>query len=264
MANRQSRPKRLSDLDMDARIELGEYERRLAAVQLRFVKIQQAYLHTRDKAVVVFEGWDAAGKGGAIRRMATVMDPRGFRVWPISAPTPTELSQHYLRRFWERLPSGGEIAVFDRSWYGRVLVERVEGFASESQWHRAYDEINEFEKMLIDDGARIAKIFLYIDRHEQLSRFEKRLHDPLKRWKLSFEDFRNRDKWEAYERAVNEMLEKTDTDIAPWQLISANHKKFARVAALEEIADRFSAGMNLEPRPLDPELEQRLMQELVR
>ncbi|MEC5324715.1 MULTISPECIES: polyphosphate kinase 2 family protein [unclassified Aurantimonas] len=261
MANRKSHAKRLSDLDMDAKIPKDEYEPRLEAVQTRFRQIQQAYLHTKDEAVIVFEGWDAAGKGGAIRRMASVMDPRGFRVWPIGAPSAEELARHYLARFWERLPAKGEIAVFDRSWYGRVLVERVEGFAEEAEWRRAYEEINQFEAMLTDAGTRIAKVFLYIDRDEQLERFEKRLRDPLKRWKLSFEDFRNRDKWDQYEEAVNDMLERTDTTAAPWQVISANHKKYARVTALTGIADRLANGVDLSPRPLDSELERRFERE---
>lgn len=263
MGNRKANAKRLSDLDMDARIPKKEYEPRLEAVQTRFRQIQQAYLHTRDTGVIVFEGWDAAGKGGTIRRMASVMDPRGFRVWPIGAPSEAELARHYMVRFWERLPAKGEIAVFDRSWYGRVLVERVEGLASETEWRRAYEEINRFEAMLTDAGTKIAKVFLYIDRDEQLERFEKRLREPLKRWKLSFEDFRNRDKWDQYERAVNDMLECTDTVAAPWQVLPANHKKYARVTALSGIADRLAHGVDLSPRPLDPELERRFVRETV-
>ncbi|MEF2550307.1 polyphosphate kinase [Aurantimonas sp. A2-1-M11] len=253
---------RLEALDMSLKLDSTEYDARIQAVQLRFQKIQQAYLNSKEKALIVFEGWDAAGKGGAIRRMAAVMDPRGFKVWPIAAPTPTELSHHYLARFWSRLPARGEIAVFDRSWYGRVLVERVEGFASGPEWQRAYEEINGFEKLLADDGVRIAKIFLYIDRSEQLSRFERRLHDPLKRWKLSYEDFRNRDKWDEYQLAADEMLARTDTAAAPWTVIAANSKKYARVTALETIAERLSANVNLAPPELDPELERRFTAEL--
>ena len=258
----QSGKRRLEALDMSAKLGGKEYDARLEAVQLRFRQIQQAYLNSKEKAVVVFEGWDAAGKGGAIRRMAAVMDPRGFKVWPIAAPTPTELSHHYLARFWSRLPAKGEIAVFDRSWYGRVLVERVEGFASEPEWRRAYVEINGFEKLLVDDGVKIAKIFLYIDRDEQLDRFERRLHDPLKRWKLSYEDFRNRDKWDEYLTVADDMLDRTDTAAAPWTVIAANSKKYARVTALETIADRLSAGVNLAPAELDPELEKRFTAEI--
>lgn len=252
---------RLADLDLKTRIDEQDYETRLAAAQTCFQQIQQAYLKTGDDGVVVFEGWDAAGKGGAIRRMASVMDPRGFRVWPIGAPKGRDGERHYMARFWDRLPANGEIGVFDRSWYGRVLVERVEGFAAEPEWERAYDEINAFEKQLVDGGTRIAKVFLYIDRDEQLKRFEKRLHDPLKRWKLSFEDFRNRDKWDDYERAVDEMLARTDTAWAPWHVIPANQKKFARVSALEAVASRLSEGVDLSPTPLDSELEARFQRE---
>ncbi|MBB4004485.1 MAG: polyphosphate kinase [Aurantimonas endophytica] len=253
---------RLADLDLTTRLDEQDYEARLGDAQTCFQQIQQAYLKTGDEAVVVFEGWDAAGKGGAIRRMASVMDPRGFRVWPIGAPKGRDAERHYMARFWDRLPAKGEIGVFDRSWYGRVLVERVEGFAAEPEWERAYEEINAFEKQLVDAGTRIAKVFLYIDRAEQLKRFEKRLHDPLKRWKLSFEDFRNRDKWDDYERAADEMLARTDTAWAPWHVIPANHKKYARVAALEGVASRLAAGVDLSPPPLDPELEARFRKEV--
>ncbi|HEX2020191.1 MAG TPA: polyphosphate kinase [Aurantimonas sp.] len=252
----------LANLDLTSRIDEDDYERRLAAVQTRFQQIQQAYLQTRDDAVIVFEGWDAAGKGGTIRRMASVMDPRGFRVWPITAPSQREAARHYMARFWERLPAKGEIAVFDRSWYGRVLVERVEGFATAAEWERAYDEINFFEKQLADAGTRIAKVFLYVDREEQLKRFEKRLHDPLKRWKLSFEDFRNREKWDEYERAANEMLARTHTNWAPWYVIPSNQKKFARITALEAVASKLAAGVDLSPPPLNPEIEARFRREV--
>ncbi|WP_244631268.1 polyphosphate kinase [Aureimonas sp. ME7] len=240
---------------MSKSIEHDEYDRRLKAVQTRFQKIHQAYLHTKDTAVVVFEGWDAAGKGGAIRRMSAVMDPRGFKVWPIAAPTPEDLRHHYLSRFWSRLPGTGEICVFDRSWYGRVLVERVEGYAKPSEWGRAFEEINQFEKLLADAGTRIAKIFLYITPDVQLKRFEDRMKDPLKRWKLSYEDFRNREKWAEYENAANEMLERTSSRSAPWLVVPANDKRYARIAALEEIADRLSDGVDLEPVPVGKDVE---------
>ncbi|RYE84387.1 MAG: polyphosphate kinase [Hyphomicrobiales bacterium] len=243
---------RLADLDMSTSMAKGHYETRLSDLQLTLVRIQQAYLHSGRSAVIVLEGWDAAGKGGAIRRMSNVLDPRGFRVWPIAAPTPSEAKHHYLKRFWERLPGKGEIAVFDRSWYGRVLVERVEGFATEAEWRRAYAEINDFEKQLADNGTRIVKIFLAITKDEQLQRFLKRMDDPLKRWKLSVEDFRNRSKWDAYVEAAETMLDKTSTEVAPWKLIAANHKKYTRVTALQEVVDRLADGVDLSPRPLEP------------
>ena len=242
----------LAALDMNVRIADGHYETKLSELQMTLVRIQQAYLHSGRSAVVVFEGWDAAGKGGAIRRMSNVLDPRGFKVWPVAAPNPGELKQHYLKRFWERLPGKSELAVFDRSWYGRVLVERVEGFATETEWTRAYREIDEFERTLTDSGMRIVKIFLAISKEEQLQRFLKRMDDPLKRWKLSVEDFRNRSKWDAYVEAADDMLARTATDNAPWKLIAANHKKYARVAALQEVVDRLADGVDLSPRPLEP------------
>ncbi len=248
-------PRRLAGLNMESRLGKADYEERLAGLQTRLQRIQQAYLDTGDSAVVVFEGWDAAGKGGTIRLMSAVLDPRSFRVWPIAAPREHDLERHYLARFWERLPAKREIAVFDRSWYGRVLVERVEGFATAGEWKRAYREITDFERLLTDAGTRIAKIFLYITPDEQLGRFEKRMSDPLKRWKLSYEDFRNREKWEAYEAAADEMLERTDTANAPWTVIPANDKRFARIAALEVIADRLSDGIDLAPRELDDKVE---------
>lgn len=250
MSKLKSKPS-LASLDMDSRIEGDDYEDRLAKAQTKLVEIQQAYLYRGHNAVVVFEGWDAAGKGGAIRRMSDGLDPRGFKVWPIAAPTPADLERHYLARFWERLPGKGAIAVFDRSWYGRVLVERVEGFASPKEWKRSYDEINDFERTLADSGARIVKLFLYITPEEQLKRFIKRLEDPLKRWKLSYEDFRNRGKWAEYEEAADEMLAKTSTKDAAWTLVPANHKKFARITAIETVVERLADGVDLSPRPLD-------------
>ncbi|MCW4115796.1 polyphosphate kinase [Aurantimonas sp. MSK8Z-1] len=246
---------RLGALDMSLSIHGKDYDKQLHKLQKRFQEIQQAYLLHGTKAVVVFEGWDAAGKGGTIRRMASVMDPRGFHVWPIAAPTPYYKKRHYLARFWDRIPADGEICVFDRSWYGRVLVERVEGFAKKDEWQRAYDEINEFERQLVDDGTRVAKVFLYITPDEQLERFEKRLDDPLKRWKLSYEDFRNREKWSDYETAANEMFEKTSTDAAPWLVVPSNSKKYGRITALTHIADRLAEGVDLAPRPLDEGLK---------
>ena len=250
---RDHRP--LSRLDMNATIDKHDYETRLETIQTTFQKIQQAYLHTGDSAVVVFEGWDAAGKGGTIRRMSSVMDPRGFKVWPIAAPTEQDLKHHYLARFWQRLPGQGEICVFDRSWYGRVLVERVEGFATPAQWGRAYEEINDFERLLTDAGTRIVKLFLYITPDEQLQRFEDRMKDPLKRWKLSYEDFRNRERWDDYLDAANEMIERTSSRSAPWIALPANDKKYARIEALGAIADRLSEGVDLSPLPVDDKLE---------
>lgn len=246
---------RVAELDTGGRIGNANYEKKLAALQQRMLTILQAYLHTGDRAVVVFEGVDAAGKGGTIRRLTSVLDPRTYKVWPISAPNEVERRQHYLTRFWGRLPESGGLAVFDRSWYGRVLVERVERIATEAEWGRAYDEINEFEHMLINDGIRLMKIFLHVSPDEQLKRFKQRVNDPLKRWKLTFEDVRNREKWDLYECAIDEMIAKTSTVNAPWHVIATNQKKRARIDALSFITEQMAAGVDLKPHPLDPELQ---------
>ena len=190
--------------------------------------------------MIVLEGWDAAGKGGVIRRMHWPLDPRGLKVWPISAPTPEELDHHYLYRFWTRLPKSGQLVIFDRSWYGRVLVERIEGYATKTEWQRAYAEINEFERMLGDDGVRLVKIFLHITPEEQLARFRARFNDPLKRWKLSVEDLRNRARWADYEVAIEEMFQRTSTVRRPWIVIPGNSKPYARLAAIDAIVKRLS------------------------
>ena len=244
-------PPRLDRLDLSAKLGAKAYERRLARLQHRLMQIQQAYLLAGLSAVIVFEGWDAAGKGGTIRRISAALDPRSFKVWPIGAPRPYYRDRHYLTRFVERLPPRGAISVFDRSWYGRVLVERVEGLAPERRWRAAYDEINAFERMLADDGTRLVKIFLHISPEEQLRRFERRLADPLKRWKLSYEDFRNRAKWREHARAIDEMFARTSTRHAPWCAVPANDKKHARIAAMEEIAGRLARGVDLSPPALD-------------
>ncbi len=248
------KPPRLSKVDLSQTLEVPVYEKELAKVQQRLRTIQQAYLKTGNSAAIVFEGWDAAGKGGTIRCMSAVLDPRGFKVWPISAPRQYYLDRHYLARFFERLPPRGAISVFDRSWYGRVLVERIEGFAGEREWKRAYRELNDFERALTDHGTRVIKIFLHISPDEQLRRFRERLFNPEKRWKLSYEDFRNREKWAAYEEATNDMFAKTSTDYAPWHAIPANNKKYARVAALKVIARQLAAGVDLSPVTVDPKV----------
>ncbi|WP_439815268.1 polyphosphate kinase 2 family protein [Zavarzinia sp. CC-PAN008] len=251
----EKNPPRLADVDLDARIETEEeYAKRLARGQKRMLVTQQAYYHQKRRAILVFEGWDGAGKGSAIQRLTTGLDPRGYKVWPISAPTKEEQGRHYLYRFWQRLPEPGTIAVFDRSWYGRVLVERVEGFATKEQWSRAYDEINEFERLLIDDGARIIKIFIHVSKDEQARRFEKRLNDPLKRWKITLEDMRNRQRWTEYEDVYGDMLERTSTKAAPWHLISGEHKWHTRLAVIDTVTKALADGVSLDPPELDPEV----------
>lgn len=229
------------------------YKDELDALQLKLLRIQQAFYHNgKTRAVVLFQGWDAGGKGGAIRRMTGKLDPRGYRVHAIRAPTREEQGRHYLWRFWQRIPQPGRIAIFDRSWYGRVLVERVEGFASKPEWKRAYHEINEFEHTLIDDGVRIVKLFLHITPDEQLRRFAERLNNPYKRWKITSEDLRNRERWSDYERAIEDMFEKTSTRAAPWTLVLANHKWHARLAVLRKVVEVLGEGIDLSEPIIDP------------
>jgi polyphosphate kinase 2 (PPK2 family) len=244
---------RLDALDMEARLDREIYEKKLGKLQTRLIQIQQAYLFSGDSAVLVFEGWDAAGKGGCIRRMFSVLDPRGFKVWPIAAPRSYYLERHYLARFWDKLPPRGGMACFDRSWYGRVLVERVEGYAPKKRWQAAYDEINAFEQLMLDDGIRVVKCFLHITPEEQLKRLTERLENPLKRWKLSYEDFRNREKWDAYREATEEMFAKTEGAV-PWTIIPGNNKKHARIAALETITRVLAKGVDLTPPSLSEEV----------
>lgn len=251
----QPAPPRLSELDMDKRVGPKKYRRKLAGLQERLREVSLAYRAQHRRAVVLFEGWDAAGKGGVIRRMSWPLDPRGLKVWPIAAPTPDEQGQHYLYRFWKRLPRPGQMVIFDRSWYGRVLVERVEGFAAESEWSRAYSEINEFERMLDDDGIRLVKIFLHITPEEQLERFRQRWGDPLKRWKLSAEDLRNRSRWSEYEAAIEDMFQKTSTVPQPWVAVPANHKKYARLAAMRAVVKRLADAVDTAPPGPAPEVE---------
>lgn len=244
----------LSDLDMTGyRIaDKAAYQKELEKLQEAVLHVQQAYWHSKRRAIIVFEGWDAAGKGGAIRRLTENLDPRGAHVLPIAAPTPEEQGRHYLWRFWQRLPPPGTFAIFDRSWYGRVLVERIEGFAKPHEWRRAYDEINEFERQLTDDGVRIIKLFLHITPEEQLERFRERLNNPYKRWKLTTEDLRNRDRRQEYEEAINDMFARTSTDNAPWVAVPANAKWFARVEVLRQVVEHLAVGVDITPPKLDP------------
>ena len=222
--------------------------------------VQQARFRAGRRTVLVFEGWDAAGKGGAIKRLVHHLDPRMCRVWPIAAPLPHEKENHYLYRFWRRLPETGTMAIFDRSWYGRVMVERVEGLAAPADWKRAYREIVEFERMLTDDGITVMKFFLHISEREQAKRFVSRMDDPVKRWKLSAEDFRNRGKRAEYEAAIAEMLDKTSTRSAPWTLIASEHKKYARVQVLRSVIRRLKRGVSLDLPPLSDDIRDMAME----
>jgi polyphosphate kinase 2 (PPK2 family) len=249
-----TRRPQLAQITDHPKMEFADYERRLTSLQGVLQLIQQAYLGTSERALIVLEGWDTSGKGGCIRRLGWALDPRSFKVHPIAAPDDHEQAQHYLQRFWSRLPEKGQIVAFDRSWYGRVLVERVEGFSTPEEWKRAYREINEFERMLVDSGIRLVKLFLHITPDEQTRRFRDRLVNPVKRWKLSYEDFRNRARWQDYETAIEDMMAQTTSKHAPWYLIPSNNKPFSRVAAFRILADRLGKDVSLEPRPIDPEL----------
>lgn len=213
----------------------GKAEVKIKDLQLQILRIQQGIWHQKKRAIIVFEGFDAAGKGGAIRRLTEPLDPRGFRVHPIGPPEPLEQGKHYLYRFWEKLPEPGSIAIFDRSWYGRVLVEKVCDLTPKDRVADAYDEIKQFEKMLMDDGIDLVKIFLAIDKKEQLRRFEDRLKDPYKQWKISKDDVQARAQWNDYVKAADMMLDKTSYKRAPWNLIPANDKDHARVESLRVI-----------------------------
>jgi AMP-polyphosphate phosphotransferase len=245
----------IARLDMGATLKKAAAEQQITALQRRLAHIAAASLRARRRSVVLVEGPDAAGKGGLIRRMTGELDPRGVKVWPIGAPTAQEKSQHYLQRFWSRLPDGGVIAVFDRSWYGRVLVERIEGFASEAEWRRAYDEITAFEHMLVEDGVQLVKLYLHVSPEEQRKRLLKRVGDPWKRWKLSPEDFRNRARAQDYIIAAEEMFARTSTARAPWTLIAADDKNHARVAGLGVIADALGRDLDLAPPALPADIE---------
>ncbi len=222
--------------DIDPAESIGEtkeeYEEALKKLQKKLFELQVRYFLEKRRAIIVFEGWDAAGKGGVIKRLTSLMDPRGYKVWPIAAPKDAEARHHYLWRFNTRTPELGELSVFDRSWYGRVLVERVEGFASADQWQRAYDEINAFERTLTDDGIVILKFFLHIDKKTQLERFKAREKDPVKNFKIGPDDWRNRKRWPDYERAIQDMFDRTHRPDAPWHAVPANDKKYARIAVL--------------------------------
>lgn len=247
---------RLDDLERPKPFsDEAAYQKKLKTLQRRMLAIQQAYYHERRRAVIVFEGWDAAGKGGAIRRIVEPLDPRGVHVWPIGAPSADEQGRHYLYRFWTRLPPPGTLAIFDRSWYGRVLVERVEKLVPKDSWKRAYDEINAFERMLVDDGVRLVKIFLYITPEEQLRRFAERLSNPYKRWKLTDDDIRNRRRRDDYVEAAESMFNHTSTGKALWTVLHADKKWVARVAALETITKTLAAGVDLTPPPIDPDIK---------
>ena len=231
----------LSSLDMSLHLSKPDYKKKLKECQARLNQLHRQALKKKISTIMMFEGPDAAGKGGAIRRVTAALDARHYQVLPIAAPTDEERAHHYLWRFWRHLSRAGRINIFDRSWYGRVLVERVEGFASEDEWKRAFAEINEFEEQLTDHGILLLKYWVHITKDEQLARFKSREETPHKRWKLTEEDWRNREKWDDYEWAVNDIVEHTSTHSAPWVLVEGNDKRFSRIKVISTFCDRLEA-----------------------
>lgn len=232
----------------------GDYAGALTAIQQRLSHAHARHIVHARRTMIVMEGWDAAGKGGVIKRMTAEWDPRYFQVWPISAPTVYEKDRHFLWRFWQKLPGSREVCVFDRSWYGRVLVERVEGFCTERDWKRGYDEINEFEAQQVDGGTTIIKVFLHVTQATQDKRLADRLAVPEKRWKVTEDDFRNRARRADYLEAMHTMFRQTDTRWAPWAVFDANNKKAARIAVLTHIADQLDASLPKSLPEADPAL----------
>jgi AMP-polyphosphate phosphotransferase len=257
---------RLEDADLSARMSRDEEAKRLHKAQLRVLHLrlinggQLTGGKLGPPVCIVFEGWDAAGKGGAIKRLVEPLDPRHVHIAPFAAPTPDELRHHFLWRFWPPLPGWGGMTIFDRSWYGRVLVERVEDLATEAQWRRAYDEINDFEHSLAEEGMVVIKLWMHMSHEEQLRRFERRRDDPLKSWKLTDEDWRNREKRPQYNEAVSDMLRLTSGRLAPWDVISAENKRNGRVEVIETVIRRMEEGMarwGIEVPSADDEEEER-------
>lgn len=227
----------LDEVALNQEMSRKEYKKQLKFYQKKLRKLHNQIYRWKIPVILAYEGWDAAGKGGNIKRITSALDPRGYKVIPVAAPKPYELARHYLWRFWQNLPKKGHIVIFDRTWYGRVMVERLEGFCTESDWKRAYTEMNEFEQQLTDWGAIVLKFWIQIDKETQLKRFEERQNTPEKQWKITDEDWRNREKWDEYEQAVNEMLQKTSTAYAPWHIIESNCKYYARIKALRILTE---------------------------
>ena len=227
----------LATTDLSKQLSKEEYREMLGSRQQKIQDLHHEVYRLRIPVVIVYEGWDAAGKGGNIRRLTERMDPRGYEVIPVSAPNDVEKAHHYLWRFWTEFPKAGHVTIFDRSWYGRVLVERVEGFCTETEWKQAYHEINEMEDNFRHFGTALVKFWFHIDQDEQLRRFQAREHNPRKQWKLNQEDWRNRDKWKPYEEAVNEMFIRTHAPHAPWTIIEGNCKRYARIKALDVVIE---------------------------
>lgn len=234
----------LDSVDLAQTISDKDYKKQLAKYQERLSRLAWAAREKRRSSIFMFEGWDAAGKGGAIRRLTGAMDARLYRVISVAAPSDEELAQHYLWRFWRHIPQAGYITLYDRSWYGRVLVERVEQFAKEHEWQRAYMEINSFEQQLSEHGIILCKFWLHISPEEQLRRFEEREKIAYKQYKITDEDWRNREKWEPYKQAVSDMVTRTSTSYAPWNLIASNDKRLARVSILKSVCERIEQALD--------------------
>jgi len=237
----------LGSLDMGNELSKAKYKKQLARHQGELGELARQARERKISSIVVLEGWDAAGKGGLIRRIIPALDARSYQIIPIAAPTDEERAHHYLWRFWRHIPRGGNVTIYDRSWYGRVLVERVEGYARQEEWMRAYTEINEFEEMLTEHGIVLLKFWLHITKDEQLKRFREREKTPFKQYKITEDDYRNRERWQAYENAVNDMVERTSTEYAPWHLIEANDKNHARVKALRLFSERLARALSGNP-----------------
>ena len=227
----------LSKADLSLRYTQEEYKEKLKKLQKKMEKLHGELYRRRIPVVLGFEGWDAGGKGGAIKRLTQKMDPRGYVVNPTASPNDIEKAHHYLWRFWKAMPKDGHVAIFDRTWYGRVMVERIEGFCTKEEWQRAYKEINDMEKDLHDAGAIVIKFWMHIDKDEQERRFRERQENPEKQWKITDEDWRNREKWDQYEDSVNEMLLRTSTDYAPWVVVEGNDKYYARIKVLSTVVN---------------------------
>ena len=236
----------LSKADLSLHYTKEEYKEKLDKLQKKMEKLHGELYRRRMPVVLGFEGWDAGGKGGAIKRLTERMDARGYVVNPTASPNDIEKAHHYLWRFWRAMPKDGHVAIFDRTWYGRVMVERIEGFCTTEEWKRAYKEINDMEKDLSDAGAIVIKFWMHIDKDEQERRFKERQENPEKQWKITDEDWRNREKWDQYEDAVNEMLMRTSTDYAPWVVVEGNDKYYARIKVLRTVAEAIEARLKEE------------------
>ena len=238
----------LCDIPLDKCMEEDVYKKELKQLQQRLGELHNRLYRKKVPVIIAYEGWDAAGKGGNIKRIAAALDPRGYEVHPIAAPEPSELARHYLWRFWTRLEKNGHFTIFDRTWYGRVMVEPIEKLTPEERVNMAYREINEFESQLHDWGAEIIKFWVNVDKDEQLRRFNERENTPEKRWKITDEDWRNREKWDTYEKYVDRMITLTSTDIAPWTILEGNDKKYARIKALKTIVKRLEKRLEKEDK----------------